>query len=81
MSPFLRTVVLQLAHQSDIRQEDEVHVPGMALTAPELTVAHAQMLLSVPMEGLGACPALTIDLQDAMGLPVRTVGDEDLARR
>ena len=40
VSPFLRTVVPQLCHQGTVRQEDEIHVPCLALTFPELTVAH-----------------------------------------
>src|SRR5205823_11344173 len=65
VSPFLRTVVPQLGHQGAVRQEDEIHVPGLALALPELTLAHAQMLLAVPMEGLCSCPALAIDFEDA----------------
>src|SRR5262245_36248954 len=80
MSPFLRTVVLQLTHQSAVRQEYEIHMPGLALAAPELTLAHAQMLLAVPMEGLGSCPALPIDLDDAMHFPIRPIGNQDFAR-
>src|SRR5689334_8212763 len=57
LSPFLRTVLLQLTHQSSVRQEDEIHVPGLALATPELTRAHAQVLLPVPVEGLCSCPA------------------------
>src|SRR5437763_6201155 len=57
MSPFLRTVVPHLGHQSAVRQEHELHMPGLALATPKLTRAHAQMLLAVPMEGLGSCPA------------------------
>src|ERR671928_1478952 len=79
LSPFLRTVVPQLAHQSAVRQEDEIHVPGLALATPELTIAHAQMLLPVPMEGLGSCPALAIDLENAMDFPIGAIGDQNLA--
>ncbi len=80
LSPFLRTVVPQLCHQGAIRQEDEIHVPCLALTFPELTVAHTQMLLSVPIEGLCSCPAFAIRLEDAMHFPVGPVADQDLAR-
>src|SRR5215211_2195246 len=76
-SPFLRTVLPQLAHQSAVRHEYEIHVPGLALAIPELTRAHAQMLLAVPMERLGPCPALTIGLEDAMHLPIRAIRDQD----
>src|SRR5438093_3678088 len=78
LSPFLRTVVPQLGHQGAVRQEDEIHVPGLALAAPELTITHAQMLLAVPMEGLGSCPALPIGLEDAMHFPIGAVGDQYL---
>src|SRR3954468_21143901 len=60
VSPFLRTVMPQLRHQSAVRQEHEIHMPGLALATPELTRAHAQMLLPVPMEGLSSCPPLPI---------------------
>ena len=49
VSPFLRTVVLQLCHQSAVRQEYEIHVPCLALAFPELTLTHTQMLFPVPM--------------------------------
>src|SRR5436853_6618714 len=79
VSPFLRTVVPQLGHQSAVRQEHEIHMPGLALATPELTRAHAQMLLTVPMESLGSCPALAIGLEDAMHFPIGTIGNQDLA--
>src|SRR5829696_9838006 len=66
LSPFLRTVVPQLGHQGAVRQEYEIHVPGLALATPELTRAHAQMLLPVPMEGLRSCPAFAVGLENAM---------------
>src|SRR5258706_5937780 len=79
VSPVLRTVVPQLTHQGAVRQEYEIHMPCLALATPELTVAHAQMLLPVPMEGLSSCPALAIDLEDAMHFPIGPIGDQDLA--
>ena len=79
MSPLLRTVVPQLAHQGAVRQEYEIHVPGLALALPELTIAHAQMLLPVPMEGLCSCPAFAIGLEDAMHFPIGSIGNQDLA--
>src|SRR5215212_7260883 len=79
VSPLLRTVVPQLGHQGAVRQEHEIHMPGLALATPELTRAHAQMLLSVPMEGLCPCPAFAIGLEDAMHLPIGAVGNQDLA--
>src|SRR6266496_5483594 len=80
VSPLLRTVVPQLGHQGAVRQEYEIHMPGLALATPELTRAHAQMLLAVPMEGLRSCPALAIGLEDAMYLPIGAVGNQHLAR-
>src|SRR6266542_2906724 len=79
VSPLLRTVVPQLGHQGAVRQEYEIHMPGLALATPELTRAHAQMLLPVPMEGLCPCPALAIGLEDAMHFPIGASGDQDLA--
>ena len=66
LSPLLRTGLLQLDHDATVRQEDEIEVPGLALTTPELTLAHAQLLLPVPMEGLGAGPALAIGPQNTI---------------
>src|SRR6185436_15664221 len=66
LSPLLRTVVSQLAHQSRVRQDDQMHVPCLAKAVPELTLAHPQMLLPVPMEGLCSCPALAIGLEHTM---------------
>src|SRR5436853_4844471 len=80
MSPFLRTVLPQLAHQGAVRQEHEIHVPRLALATPELTIAHAQMLLPVPMEGLRSCPALAIGFEDPMHFPIGPIADQHLAR-
>src|SRR6266542_2793471 len=79
LSPFLRTVVPQLGHQGTVRQEYEIHMPRLALALPELTLAHAQMLLPVPMEGLRSCPAFAIRLEDAMHFPIGSIGNQDLA--
>jgi hypothetical protein len=49
-----------------------MHVPGLALTFPELTVAHTQMLLPVPMEGLCPSLAFAIGLCDALKQGKRT---------
>src|SRR5689334_9377791 len=38
------------------------------------------MLLPVPMEGLGSCPALPIGLENTMHFPIRSICDQDLAR-
>src|SRR5262249_32585047 len=79
LSPFLRTVVPQLGHQGAVRQEYEIHMPRLALALPELTITHAEMLLPVPMERLGSCPAFAIGLEDAMHFPIGSIGNQDLA--
>ncbi len=79
MSPFLRTVVLQLTHQGAGRQEHEVHMPGLALAAPPLTIAHAHMLRPVAMNGLRTGPASSIRLAHPMGFPADAIRDQDLA--
>lgn len=43
-------VVLHLTHQSSVYQYDEVHVPCLAQSLTQLTLAHAPMLLPVPMD-------------------------------
>src|SRR5262245_48643732 len=73
LSPVLRTVVLQLTHQSGVRQNDELHVPGLAHAVPELTLAHAQMLLPVPMEGSCSGLAFAIGLENAMHFPMSSI--------
>jgi hypothetical protein len=80
VSLFLRTVMPQLAHQGAVRQEHEIHKPGLALAIPELTITHTQVLLSVPMEGLRSRPALAIGLENAMHFPVGSIGDQNLTR-
>src|SRR5262249_252628 len=47
---------------------------------PELTLAHAQMLLPVPVKGLGSTPAPLVDFQDSACFALRAVGDQNLAR-
>src|SRR5215211_549880 len=64
MSPLKGTVVLQLAHQSGVHHHDEVHVSGLTHSVTQLTLAHAQMLLPVPVVGLRLSPASLIDLQN-----------------
>jgi hypothetical protein len=64
------TIVLQLAHESGVHQEDEMCMAGLAMPVPELTIAHAQVLLPVSVKGLGSGPATLVDLQHAMGFPM-----------
>jgi hypothetical protein len=53
MSPITRTVVPQLAHQGAVRKEHEIHMLGLALAVPQLTIAQVQMLFPVMVKGLG----------------------------
>jgi hypothetical protein len=80
LSPVEGAVVLQLAHQSAVHEHDEIHVPGLAQSVTHLAIAHAQMLLPVPMIGLCPGPAPSIQLEDMMRFPIYTVGDQHLAR-
>src|SRR3989338_10034305 len=63
-SPLTRTALAQRGDEQTVRQQDEVEMPGLALAAAQLTVAHPEVLLAVPMEGLGPCPALAVDSQN-----------------
>src|SRR5512146_2896260 len=62
--PLTRTALPQLAHQETIRQHDQIHVPGLALGITQLTVAEAELLLTVPMKGLRTCPAMPVHAHD-----------------
>ena len=53
---------------------------GLAHSVTQLTLAHAQMLLPVPVVGLRPTPASLIDLQDVVGFPMDSIGDEHLTR-
>src|SRR6266852_9199787 len=59
-NPFLRTALPQLTHEQTVRQHDQVHVPGLALTVTQLTITHPKLLLAVPMERLRARPTLPV---------------------
>src|SRR5581483_2583162 len=80
VSPVQSTVVLHLAHQSRVRQDDELHVSGLTHPVPELTLAHAQMLLPVQVKGLRPCPAPLVDLYEPMRFPMRSVADQYFVR-
>src|SRR3954447_6153670 len=75
--PFIRMALPQLFHQQTVRQHDEVHVPGLALAVTQLTVAHAQLLLAIPMKGLCARPTMPVGPYDPTGLPLDTIADQD----
>ena len=78
--PFLRTALLQLAHEQTVRQHDQVHVPGLALGITQLTITHPELLLAVPMKGLRTRPAIPVDLQDSRHLPGDPIGHQDFDR-
>ncbi len=80
-SPFLRTALLELAHEHTVRQHHEVHVPGLALAAAQLTISHAQFLLTVPMKRLRSRPAIPIDFQNPHDFPTRSIRHQDFLRR
>ena len=77
LCPLTRTALPQLTHQHTVRQEDQIHVAGLATALPELTIAHAQMLLTVPMEALCAAPATTINFQYPRHFPMGAIADEN----
>src|SRR5580765_6718754 len=55
-------------------------MPRLALAATQLTGAQAQMLLAVPLQGLGACPALPIATQHPGDFPMSVIGNQNLDR-
>ena len=77
--PLTRTVLPQLAHQETIRQHDQVYVPGLALGITQLTVAEAELLLTVPMKCLRTCPAMPVHPHDPTHFPGDPIGHQDLA--
>lgn len=77
-SPFTHTALLHLPDQQSVRQEDEIQVPGLALATSQLTLAHPEMLLAVPMKGLGPCPPPAIDSPNPRHLPVAPIGHQHL---
>jgi len=79
--PFLRTALLQLAHEQTVRQHDQVHVPGLALVVTQLTITQSELLLAVPMERLRARPTLPVHSHDSTHLPGDPIGHQDLATR
>ena len=75
--PCPRTALAQLSHEQTVHQQHEVEMPRLALAAAQLTVAQAQMLLAVPMQGLRACPALPIAAQHPGDFPVGLIGNQE----
>ena len=78
-SPVLRTTLLQRAHEETLRCTDERHVAGLPLAAAHLTVSQPQLLLAVPMKGLGPCPAVSIHQPHPYHFPPQTVTDQCFA--
>jgi len=62
-----------------VRQKNHIHMAGLALASSELTVAHAQMLLAVPMEALRPTPAAAVNAEYSTYLPIDTITDKNLA--
>jgi len=77
--PLTRTALPQLAHEDTVRQEDQVHMAGLAKAVPELTIAHAQMLLAVPMKALRPAPTAPVDPENTRYVPEGSIGHQNLA--
>lgn len=75
--PRTRTTSLHLSHQNAVRQEDHILVSGLTHAAPELTIAHAQMLFAVPMEAFCSRPTPAVSPDDPIHFPVRSVGNQN----
>ena len=63
-----------------MRKNNHIHVPGLAKARSKLTVAHAQMLLAVPMEALRPTPAASVNAEYSTYLPIGAIGNEYLNR-
>src|SRR6478672_13891387 len=74
-------VLLQLPHQETVRQHDEVHVPGLALAVTQLTIPHAQLLLTIPMKGFRAGPTMPVTTHNPTDLPLKPIRHQDDPRR
>src|SRR5712692_6700172 len=53
-------------------------MPRLALTAAQLTITQAQMLLTVPMQGFRACPASSVPTQHPGYFPLGLIGKQNL---
>ncbi len=63
--PFLRTALLQLAHEQTVRQHDQVHVPGLALGITQLTITQPE---SPTVDTLFMiCDALGVSASEVIG--------------
>src|SRR5215471_4795698 len=74
--PLIRMALPQLFHQKTVRQQDEVQVPGLARIIPQLTISQAQLLLTIPMKGFRARPAMPVGADDLADLPLHAVGHQ-----
>src|SRR5215211_6369618 len=79
-SPVLRTVLVERTHQKTVRCADEIHVAGLPLAIAHLAISKPQLLLPVPMKGLGACPAVPIYQHHANDLPHQSITHQRFAR-
>src|ERR1700719_1339698 len=70
-------VLLHLLHQETVRQHDEVHVPGLALAITQLAIAHAQLLLTIPMKGFRTGPTMPIATHDPTDFPLNPIRHQD----
>src|SRR2546429_2857106 len=52
---------------------DERHVAGLPLAGAHLTSSQPQLRLPVPLDGLGACPAMSIHQYHTHAFPPRTI--------
>jgi hypothetical protein len=77
--PFARTILPQLTHEKTVRQHHQVHVPGLALAVAKLTISHPKLLLTVPMIGFRARPAISIRAHNATHFPRRSIRHQYLA--
>src|SRR5215471_15269017 len=79
-SPVLHTALPQRTHQETVRCADEIHMAGLPLAAAHLTVSQAPLLLAVPMERLGPCPAMAIHQHHPDHFPPQPVADQRFTR-
>ena len=77
-SPFLRSAIFELLHQESVHQHHQVHIPGLALAAAQLTRSHAQLLCAVAVKGFCAGPTITVRLENPIDFPSSAVRDQSL---
>ena len=67
-------------HQKTVRCADKIHVARLPLATAHLAISKTQLLLGVPMKGLGTRPAMAVHLQHAKYFPNHPVAHQRLAR-